>query len=141
LRFLECFPVISDFSIDIHIRIFLPFFRVLASGPPSAKFTPWPKSVVTQLGVSYGYTMARQTFISLGQIFWCHHAVKHFSTLLTTIRFISSVCSNVGGQVAGSGKSFSTLLATMWFFSSVCSHVRGHVEARCKSFFTNLATI
>ena len=43
LRFWECFPVISGFSIAVQYRVYYRFstiFWVLASGHPSAKFPP-----------------------------------------------------------------------------------------------------
>ena len=50
--FQSVFSMISGFSIAVYIRIhyyFSTFFRVLASGPPSANFPPRLKPLVTPL--------------------------------------------------------------------------------------------
>jgi len=83
LRFSECFPLISGFSVNIHIRIhhhFTIFFWVLASEPPSAKFPPWLKPLLAPQVMTFCFFSAvKQLAVNCWKFGrWCSVVKENF---------------------------------------------------------------
>ena len=61
---------------------------------------------------------------------------QFFVTLITLVRFLSTMYSDMIGQLPFLCKSFITLITMKWLLSSVCSEMQSQSMFGCKCFVT-----